>query len=106
MTDTTGNPVGVGDYNLAMIRADIATGKATVRSLGALYMVAIANRHARGNLQDFADINAAISDYRCPNGSLAEKAMSLEPVKKVAWQLYEGVIAARQALSLARGEMK
>jgi len=82
-----------GDYNLMMIRADIATGKATIRSLGALYMVAIANRHARGFLQDFKDINDAISDYRCPEGTRAEKAMSLEPVKKVAWDLYDGVCA-------------
>lgn len=82
-----------GDYNLMMIRADIATGKATIRSLGALYMVAIANRHARGFLQDFKDINDAISDYRCPEGTIAEKAMSLEPVKKVAWDLYDGVCA-------------
>jgi hypothetical protein len=79
------------DYNLMMVRADIESGKATVRSLGALYMVAMANRHARGALQDFSDINTAIMDYRCPDGDAAERAMSLEPVKKVAWQLYESV---------------
>lgn len=79
------------DYNLLMIKADIATGKATVRSLGALYMVAMANRYARGNHQNFADINAVISDYRCPNGDAVERAMALEPVKAVAWKLYEGV---------------
>ena len=95
-----------GDYNLMMIRADIATGKATIRSLGALYMVAIANRHARGNLQDFSDINDAISDYRCPDGTRAEKAMSLEPVKKIAWQLYDGVCAqATPDHTAERGEL-
>lgn len=83
----------MSDYNLLMIRAEIASGKATVRSLGALYMVAMANRFARGNHQNYADINSAISDHRCPNGTAAEKAMSLEPVKKVAWALYEGVCA-------------
>lgn len=83
------------DYNLLMIKADIATGKATVRSLGALYMVAIANRHARGNLQDFADINEAISEYLCPNGTPSERAMALEPVKQIAWKLYEGVCALK-----------
>lgn len=81
----------MADYNLLMIRADIASGRATIRSLGALYMVAMANRHARGNLQDFADINTAIMDYRCPEGTAGERAMSLEPVKKVAWELYEAV---------------
>lgn len=79
------------DYPLAMIRADIATGKATVRSLGALYMVAMANRDARGLLGRFRDINRVIADYRCPNGNDAERAMSLEPVKKIAWQLHEAV---------------
>ena len=87
----------MADYNLMMIRADIETGKATVRSLGALYMVAMANRHARGNLQSFGDINRAIMDYRCPDGTAAERAMSLEPVKKVAWQLYDAVTAALQS---------
>lgn len=86
----------MSDYNLLMIKADIATGKATIRSLGALYMVAMANRHARGNLQDFSDINKAIVDYRCPNGTPTEKAMSLEPVKKIAWNLYEGVCAIQR----------
>ena len=85
----------MGDINLQMIEADIATGKATVRSLGALYMVAMANRHARGNLQDFGDINRVIANYRKPNGTKAEKALSVDPVKKVAWQLYEAT-AARQ----------
>ena len=83
----------MADYHLKMIQADIATGKATVRSLGALYMVAMASRHARGNFQDFADINKAIADYRKPDGTPFEKAMALEPVKKLAWQLYEGVCA-------------
>jgi hypothetical protein len=84
----------MSDYNLLMVRADIASGKATIRSLGVLYMVAMANRHARGNLQDFADINTAIMDYRCPNGSASERSLSLEPVKKVAWDLYEAVTRA------------
>ncbi|NVD44360.1 hypothetical protein [Qipengyuania atrilutea] len=82
------------DFNRAMIEADIASGKATVRSLAMLYMVAMANRHARGNLQDFADINTLISDHRKPNGTEAEKAMALEPVKKIAWELYEAVSEA------------
>lgn len=85
----------MSDYNLLMIRADIATGKATVRSLAALYMVAMANRHARGNLQDFTDINAEIIAYRKPHGTPSEKAMSLEPIKKLAWQLYEGVCSLK-----------
>lgn len=84
-----------GDYNLLMIRADIASGKATIRSLGALYMVAMANRHARGNIQDFADINKAIMDHRCPDGSAVDRAMALEPVKKVAWDIYEAVVRAK-----------
>ena len=91
----------MADFNLLMIQADIATGKATVRSLGALYMVAMANRHARGNLQDFSDINDAISNYRSRSDATpAERAMVLEPVKKVAWQLYEDVCA----LAKARGD--
>ena len=85
----------MSDYNLLMIEADIATGRATVRSLGALYMVAMANRYARGNFQDFSDINQAIMDYRCPDGDRAERAMSLEPVKKIAWQLYNGVCTSK-----------
>lgn len=84
------------DHNLLMIKADIATGKATVRSLGALYMVAMANRFARGNMQDFADINTAISDYRCPNGTPAERAMALDAVKQIAWKLYDGVCALKE----------
>ena len=81
------------DFPLRMIRADIATGKATVRSLGALYMVAMANRSRTLSdaFGDFADINAAIMDYRKPNGTPADRAMSLEPVKKVAWELYEAI---------------
>ncbi|MDH7638922.1 hypothetical protein [Sphingomonas oryzagri] len=84
------------DFPALMIRAEIASGKATVRSLGALYMVAMANRTARGDMSDFADINTAISDYRCPNGTMAERAMSLEPVKKVAWALYESVCSLQK----------
>lgn len=87
----------MSDVNLQMIKADIATGKATVRSLGALYMVAMANRHARGNLQSFADINDAIANYRSrADATPAERAMSLEPVKKIAWQLYDGVCNLRE----------
>lgn len=86
----------MADYNLLMIKADIATGKATVRSLGALYMVAMAFRFARGNHQDFADINKAIMDYRCPDGTAAERGMALDPVKVVAWSLYDGVCALKE----------
>jgi len=78
----------VPDYPLEMIRAEIASGKATVRSVGVLYMVAMANRHAWATGWDFTAVNTAISDWRCPNGTEVEKAMSLEPVKKVAWSLY------------------
>lgn len=84
------------DYNCLMIKAEIGSGKATVRSLGTLYMVAMANRFARGNHQNFSDINSIICDYRCPNGTAVEKAMALEPVKKVAWKLYDAVCALRQ----------
>jgi hypothetical protein len=81
------------DMPLLMIRAEIDSGKATVRSLGALYMVAMATRGSREGapFSSFADINEAIMRFRCPAGTPAEKAMSLEPVKKVAWALYESV---------------
>jgi hypothetical protein len=83
-----------------MIEAEIASGKATVRSLGALYMVAMTSRPAAfEGSGSFADINKAIMDLRCPDGNVAERAMSLEPIKKVAWSLYEAVGTAR-----ARGE--
>jgi hypothetical protein len=86
----------MSDYCLLMIQADIATGKATVRSLGALYMVAMGQRGAREGepFSSFADINGAIMDYRCPDGDAAQRAMSLEPVKKIAWDLYLGVSKA------------
>lgn len=81
------------DYPLLMIQAEIESGKATVRSLGVLYMVAMASRGQREGepFRDFADINRAIMDFRKPAGTDAERAMSLEPVKKVAWTLYESV---------------
>ena len=87
----------MSDYPLLMIQAEIETGKATVRSLGALYMTAMAARGAcEGQpFGSFADINKAIMDYRCPAGDAAERAMSLEPVKKVAWTLYENVCRLR-----------
>jgi hypothetical protein len=87
----------VSDYPMLMIAAEIATGKATVRSLGALYMVAMATRGQPEGapFKDFSDINEAIMNFRCPNGDAAARAMSLEPVKKVAWSLYEGVCELR-----------
>jgi len=83
----------MSDYPLLMIQAEIETGKATVRSLGTLYMTAMAARGAcEGQpFGSFADINKAIMDYRCPAGDDTARAMSLEPVKKVAWALYESV---------------
>ncbi|HEX8413944.1 MAG TPA: hypothetical protein VF637_08680 [Sphingomicrobium sp.] len=81
------------DYPLLMIQAEIESGKATVRSLGALYMVAMASRHRPNGdpFGSFADINEAIMAYRCPAGDPAQRAMSLEPVKKIGWALYESV---------------
>ena len=76
------------DHPFLMIKSEIESGKATVRSLGALYMVAMASRRMDGS---FTDINEIIARWRCPTGSAAERAMVLEPVKKVAWQLYESV---------------
>jgi hypothetical protein len=89
----------MSDYCARMIQADIDSGKATVRSLGALYMVAMASRHSTGAepFTSFADINSAIMNYRCPNGDAAQRAMSLEPVKKVAWDLYEAVCKTKAA---------
>jgi hypothetical protein len=88
----------VSDYPLLMIQAEIETGKATVRSLGALYMVAMASRAQREGdpFANFADINSAIMGFRCPAGTDAERAMSLEPIKKVAWALYEAVCRLQQ----------
>ena len=90
----------MSDYPLAMIRAEIASGKATIRSLGVLYMVAMASRSSRSAdgqpFSDFSDINNAIMDFRKPNGSSAERAMSLDPVKKIAWSLYETIAKAGQ----------
>jgi hypothetical protein len=94
MTEATSEVVNRPDYPLLMIRAEIASGKATVRSLGALYMVAMASRHSRGEICEFADINRAIMNFRKPDGTDVERAMSLEPVKKVAWNLYDAMIAA------------
>lgn len=89
------------DYPLAMIRAEIASGKATVRSLGVLYMVAMASRGSRlsngESFSDFSDINNAVMDFRKPDGNAGERAMSLEPVKKVAWSLYEAIAKAGQS---------
>jgi len=91
------------DKPLMMVRADIESGKATVRSLGALYMVAMAHRGTRTDepFSSFADINKVIMDYRCPAGDLATRALSLEPVKKVAWSLYDSVCRL-QAIEAAR----
>lgn len=89
------------DYPLLMMQAEIASGKATIRSLGALYMVAMASRSQRGGgaFGDFADINAAIMDCRCPDGDAPQRAMSLEPVKKVGWSLYEAIARATEPAS-------
>lgn len=81
------------DWPMKMIAAEIASGKATVRSLGVLYMVAMGSRSRKEGdaFRYFSDINTAIMDHRCPDGDAAKRAMSLEPIKKVGWELYEAI---------------
>lgn len=81
---------------LRMIRAEIASGKATKRSLGVLYMVAMASHRATdgfGGFGDFTEINGVLMDH-FGKETAAERALSLEPVKKIGWELYEAI--ARQ----------
>lgn len=76
---------------LAIIRADIATGKATKRSLGVLYALVMAGASCEG--KDFwRPLNDAIIGY-----GGGDRFAYLEGVKKIAWSIFEEVGRSAQA---------
>lgn len=79
------------NYPLMMIQAEIASGKATVRSLGALYMVAMASVCIGAEPEGYwSAINGAIGDH-LGGETLAVRVMKLDRVKEIGWTLYDAV---------------
>ncbi len=73
------------DAALLIMRADMASGKATKRSLGTMYGFVMAGSQCSG--PDFwRPINEAIMEY---GPKSANRFAFLEGVKKVAWNLFE-----------------
>lgn len=76
---------------IKIMHTDLATGKATKRSLGVMYAFVMAGAHGGGvNVELWGPINRAILEANNNSRSF------LEGVKKVAWTIFEqaGVDAA------------
>lgn len=82
---TASKPMNSIDAALAVMRADIATGQATKRSLGALYACVMAGSDLAAP-GFWKPINEAIMAYGHDG---KDQFAYLEGVKKVAWEIFE-----------------
>lgn len=73
---------------LEIMKADMATGRATKRSLGVMYAHVMAGSPCDG--PDFwGPINAAILEYSARKQPSTHGRQFLDGVKKVAWSIFE-----------------
>lgn len=88
-------PMTSRDVAIALIHADLASGKSTKRSLGIMYALVMAG--TRGHeTEPYREVNTAIMavhDFKYLDG-----------VKLVAWNLYESATEARKAARRAAAD--
>lgn len=69
---------------LAAMRAEIATGKATKRSLGVLYGLLLGDRTT-----DWPTANGLVTE------ALGDDLKTLDRTKQIGWQIYDHIVANR-----------
>lgn len=90
-----------------LVNADIATGKATKRSLGAIYAFAISTASDGGagpidgdmESDAWASLNIAVSNAhpgRATTGASSNEALLyLDAVKRIGWEIHDTAVTAR-----------
>lgn len=79
---------------LAIMKADMATGRATQQSLGVMYAFVMAGDSSADS--DFlGPINRAVMAYAESKASTKDQFRFLEGVKKVAWRIIEEAARAK-----------